>query len=260
MNDAPRRIEIRALQGIPRINAHDPLIELLCDAAENAALEDGDVLTVTSKLFSRAQNRFVLLSDVTPSDEALALAKKVQKEPELVELILRESTAVSRAIPGVLIVRQKLGLVCANAGIDRSNAMPTDAPAHTQGQWALLLPENPDHDAQTLRDAIQERTGKSVGIVITDSHGRPFRHGSIGIAIGAAGFQTLDPHTGRTDLDGRVLEVTETAVADQIAAASDLLAGQADEGTPVILFRGLRLGGEGKAQDLVRDPQRDLYA
>lgn len=260
MTAATRRIEIMALPDIPRIHAGDPLIDMLCDAAKRANIQDHDILAVTSKLFSRAHNRFVLLSDITPSRQALELARKVDKEAALVELILQESNQISRATPGVLIVRHKLGMVCANAAIDRSNAMPKDAPPHTRGQWALLLPENPDQDAQTLRDALAQQCGVSVGVVITDSHGRPFRNGSIGIAIGAAGIQSLDPHHDRTDLDGRVLEVTETAVADQLAAASDLLAGQADEGTPVILFRGLKLSGHGKAHDLVRDPARDLYA
>lgn len=260
MNAPPRRIEISVLPNIPRIQESDPLLDILCEAAATADVQDGDVLAVTSKLFSRAEGRFVRLSDVTASKDAHALAAKVQKEPELVELILQESTAISRAIPGVLIVRHRLGMVCANAGIDRSNAMPHHADKTTRGEWALLLPTDPDGDARRLRDAIYAHCGVHVGIVITDSHGRPFRHGSIGIAIGVAGIPGLDPHDGRIDLDGRMLEVTETAVADQIAAASDLLAGQADEGTPVVLFRGLKLTGKGRAQDLIRDPERDLYA
>lgn len=260
MNAATRRIEISVLPNIPRIQEKDPLVDILCEAAAKAKIHDGDVLAVTSKLFSRAEGRFVQLSNVNVSDDARTLATKVHKDPALVELILQESTAVSRAVPGVLIVRHRLGMVCANAGIDRSNAMPHDADETTRGDWALLLPTDPDGDAHSLRDAIYARCGVRVGVVITDSHGRPFRHGSIGIAIGVAGIPSLDPHKGRVDLDGRALEFTETAIADQIAAASDLLAGQADEGTPVVLFRGLKLCGEGQAQDLIRDPERDLYA
>lgn len=260
MNRYRQRVEIFALADIPRIAQGDPLVEILVRAAQRAEIQDGDVLTVTSKLFSRAQGRFVRISDVTPSDRAYALAQEVDKDPKLVELILQESTAISRKAPGVLIVRHKLGMVSANAAIDRSNAMPQHAPADSQGDWALLLPEDPDADARILRQAIQEHCGATVGIVITDSHGRPFREGSIGIAIGAAGIQSIDPHEDRQDLDGRPLEVTATATADQIAAASDLLAGQADEGTPAILFRGLGVLGEGCAQDLIRDPNRDLYA
>lgn len=260
MNSPTRRVELSALGGIPRIESGDPLLDILCEAAKAASIQDGDVLAVTSKLFSRAQGRFVHLPAVEVSAEAAELAPKVHKDPEHVTLILQESTAISRAAPGVLIVRHKLGMVCANAAIDRSNAMPKDAPPNTQGEWALLLPENPDSDAEALREAIRTQCGVSVGIVITDSNGRPFRNGSIGIAIGTAGIQPLDAHENRRDLDGRILEVTSTATADQIAAASDLLAGQADEGTPVILFRGLQCAGEGSARELERDPERDLYA
>lgn len=260
MSSMVRRVEMSALGGIPRIESGDPLLDILCKAAKKASIQDGDVLAVTSKLFSRAQGRFVHLPTIEISAQALELAPKVDKDPAHVTLILQESTAISRAAPGVLIVRHRLGMVCANAAIDRSNAMPKDAPPDTQGEWALLLPEDPDADADALRQAIRDQYGVSVGVVITDSHGRPFRDGSIGIAIGTAGIQPLDAHENRQDLDGRTLEVTSTATADQIAAASDLLAGQADEGTPVILFRGLKCAGEGSAQELIRDPNRDLYA
>ena len=261
MKTAPkRRLELQAIPGIPRIQAGMPLTEILVEALGDAELEDGDILAVTSKLYSRAQGRFVLLDEVEVSERARALAAEVDKEPALVELILQESVAISRKRPGVLIVRHRHGFVCANAGIDRSNAHPADAPAHTQGRWALLLPLAPDEDARALRDAAQERYGKRNGVVITDSHGRPFRNGTVGIAIGAAGLPTLDPHTDRVDLDGRPLEVTVTAVADQVAAAADLLAGQADESCPFILLRGLQLEGDSPATTLVRDPEADLYA
>ena len=261
MNAAPtRRLELHAIPGVPRIQAGMPLTELLIDALREARVEDGDILAVTSKLYSRAQGRFVLLDEVEVSERARALAAEVDKEPALVELILQEAVAISRKRPGVLIVRHRHGFVCANAGIDRSNAQPAEAPVHTQGRWALLLPVAPDDDARALRDAVLQRLGKRVGVVITDSHGRPFRSGTVGIAIGAAGLPALDPHIDRVDLDGRPLEVTVTAVADQVDAAADLLAGQADEGCPLILLRGLQLDGDDPATVLVRDPDADLYA
>lgn len=255
-----RRLELIAVAGIPRIQAGMPLTEILLRALQEETVQDGDIVAVTSKLYSRAQGRFVLLDDVEITPDAEKIAVAVDKDPALVSLILSESTAISRQRPGVLIVRNKLGIVCANAGIDRSNALPADAPEHTRGQWALLLPANPDADAQGLREAVRERFGVNIGVVITDSHGRPFRHGTVGLAIGAAGLPALDPHEGRHDLDGRPLEVTLTAVADQVAAAADLVAGQADEGTPVVIVRGFRAHGEGTARELIRDADKDLYA
>lgn len=256
----PRRLELIAVEGIPRIQPQMPLVEILTDALKKAGVQDGDIIAVTSKLYSRAQGRFVLLSEVDVTPEAEEIAEFVEKDPALVTLILRESTAISRSGPGVLIVRHRSGIVCANAGIDRSNALPYHAPEDTVGQWALLLPLNTDEDAKALKDAVKKELGVSIGVVITDSHGRPFRHGTVGLALGAAGLPALDPHEGRTDLDGRPLEVTVTAVADQVAAAADLLAGQADEGNPVVIVRGLRVRGEGTASELIRDPSEDLYA
>lgn len=262
MTATSRTITIQAIGGIPRIEDGDDLVAILCNALAATALQDGDVLTVTSKLFSRAQGRFQRVSTIVPSSEAIALAQKVEKDPQLVQLILDESVGISRAKAGVLIVRHKLGMVCANAGIDRSNAMPRNAPVESVGDWALLLPPDPDKDAQQVHDALYQAYGVRVGIIVTDSHGRPFRNGSVGIAIGAAGVTIMDPHEQRVDLDGRPLEVTCTANADQIAAAADMAAGQADEGTPVVLIRGLRGHGTSAdtARELVRDPQFDLYA
>lgn len=261
MNASPsRRLELIAVEGIPRIQPQMPLVQILIDALKEAGVQDGDIVAVTSKLYSRAEGRFVLLSEVDVTPEAEEVAEFVEKDPALVTLILRESRAISRSGPGVLIVRTHTGVVCANAGIDRSNALPDHAPEDTLGQWALLLPKDSDKDAKVLKDAVQEQLGLSIGVVVTDSHGRPFRHGTVGLALGSAGLPVLNPHEGRTDLDGRPLEVTVTAVADQVATAADLLAGQADEGTPVIIVRGLRLKGDGTASDLVRDPSADLYA
>ena len=225
--------------------------------------EDGDHLVVASKLLSRAQGRYVDLSAVEVSAEAAALAVETGKEPALVELVLRESASISRAAPGVLIVRHKLGFVAANAAIDRSNAQPPEA-APGSGPWALLLPEDPDGCARQLRRDFEAASGASVGVVISDSFGRPFRQGTIGVALGLSGLPALWDQRGRHDLCGRELKHTVTALADQIATAAELLAGQADEARPAVLLRGLKVGGllsgEATARDLDRDPEKDLYA
>lgn len=254
------RIELLAPSGIPRVEQGDDLFAMIEEALVELQPRKGDVISVSSKLFSRAEGRFFRLSEVEPGARALEVAEKTEKDPALVELILRESSAISRAVPGVLIVRHRLGFVCANAGIDRSNAMPATAPADSTGDWALLLPTAPQRSALSLREHLLKKRGWDLGVVITDSHGRPFRQGTTGVALGAAGIRTLDDHQARQDLDGRPLEVTVTALADQIAGAADLLAGQADEGRPLVLLRGLDAAGTGDASDLLRDPERDLYA
>lgn len=217
-------------------------------------LQDGDILAVAQKIVSKAEGRLFALRDILPSRRAIEVAAKVEKDPRLVELILRESSDISRTRPGVLIVTHRLGFTSANAGIDRSNV------DQSREEVALLLPENPDFSAAQLRDEILERTGVKVGVVITDSHGRPFRLGIVNIAIGVAGLPALWDRRGDTDLFGYTLKVTQIGVADEIAAAAGLLMGQADEGTPVVLLRGLRYDQpHGTARDLVRPKEMDLY-
>lgn len=258
------RVELISLAGIPRVMPGDDLAGCVLAglSASGLALRDGDVLAVTSKLLSRSEGRFEDLGRVTPSPAALSLAAEVDKDAALVELILRESESVSRKRRGVLITRHRLGCVCANAGIDSSNARPPDAPPGS-GPWVLLLPQAPDASARALRDALAAATGVSPAIVITDSQGRPFREGSTGIALGAAGLPALTDARGQADLDGRLLEYTLVATADQIAAAADLMAGQAAEGRPVTLLRGLSLPAEREplgARALLRPFDQDLYA
>jgi coenzyme F420-0:L-glutamate ligase/coenzyme F420-1:gamma-L-glutamate ligase len=253
---------LRALPGLPRVAPGDDVGALIAGALERAdlALREGDVLVVTSKVFSRAEDRFVDLARVSASARALELARRIGKDPRLVELILQESRELSRVAPNVLIVRHRLGFVSANAGIDLSNAAPGAARAG-EGPWALLLPEDPDASAERVRQALSARFGVGLGIVVSDSHGRPFRLGTVGMALGLAGLPALHDQIGRTDLDGRRLESTITALGDQVAAAADLVAGQADEARPVILVRGLSFqSGPSSARDLLRPPAQDLYA
>lgn len=256
------RVELVALRGVPTVEPGMEPWRLVVDAldASGLALEPGDVLVVSSKIVSRAEGRFVDLSGVEPGAVARELAGRTGKDPALVELVLRESVAISRAEPNVLVVRHRLGFVCANAGIDASNAQPVAAEPGS-GPWVLLLPEDPDGSAAGLRAVLHHACGVEVGVVISDSFGRPFRLGTVGVAVGSAGLPALVDHRGRLDRHGRVLEHTFTALADQIAAAADLLAGQADEGTPFVLVRGLALpASPATAADLVRVAGEDLYA
>ncbi|MGA3122348.1 MAG: coenzyme F420-0:L-glutamate ligase [Polyangiaceae bacterium] len=256
------RLEVLALPGLPLVAPGDDVPALVARALSAAGLSvsDGDVLVVTSKIVSRAEGRFVELGSVEPSPRAIELAREVRKDPRSVELILRESTAVSRRAPGVLVVRHRLGFVVANAGIDLSNAVPPDAPPGS-GPWALLLPESPDASAAAIRARVEAESGASVGVVITDSFGRPFRLGTVGVAIGVSGLPPVWDRRGEPDLFGRALESTVTALADQVAAVADLVAGQAAERRPVQFVRGLWFSPSDRgAEAILRPADEDLYA
>ena len=255
-------LTLRALPGIGRIQPGDDLVEIIASALQRGGLvlQDGDIIAVTSKIVSRAENRFVDLSQVVASGRALGLAAETAKDPALVQLVLDEAERVSRAAPGVLLVRHRLGFVSANAGIDASNV--ASPPGHASpGPWVLLLPEAPDQSAERLRQGLQARTGATLAVVITDSHGRPFRYGTVGVAVGLAGLPAVWDQRGQPDLDGRILQFTITALADQVAAAADLVAGQAAEGRPVVLVRGVRFvpARDGGVAPLLREPEGDLY-
>jgi coenzyme F420-0:L-glutamate ligase/coenzyme F420-1:gamma-L-glutamate ligase len=273
------RLSLTALPGVPVVNPGDDVGALACEALERARITPRtgrDVLVVTSKVISRAEGRFVDLSRIEPGAQARELAARTGKDAPLVELILRESAAVSRAAPGVLIVRHRLGFVSANAGIDASNADPRardeagdgesalPAPSDS-GSWVLLLPEDPDAAARAIRGRIRERFGADLGVVVTDSHGRPFRLGTVGAAIGLSGLPALHDQRGGRDIFGRRLEVTVTAAADQVAAAADLVAGQGAEGRAMVHVGGLRFtpthaSSEPGARALQRPAEGDLYA
>ncbi len=207
---------------------------------------------LAQKIVSKAEAREVALASIVPSAAAEELAALTLKDPRLVELVLRESTEVVRAVPNILIVRHRLGFVMAQAGIDASNV--------DGNETVLLLPADPDASAARLRQALKERTGADVGVVINDSWGRAWRVGTVGTAIGVAGLPALLDMRGKPDLNGRILRVTEVGHADEIAAAASLLMGQADEGRPVVILRGLgRAAPEGTARDLLRPLKQDLF-
>lgn len=245
-----------ALPGIPDVQPGDDVGRLLLAALDGAGLapQDGDVIAVAQKIVSKAEGRLVDLAGVEPGERAHELARQTDKDPRLVELILRESDEVSRVRPGVIIVRHRLGFTSANAGIDRSNVGPEGE------ERVLLLPVDPDASAHRIRDLFIAERNVAPGVVITDSHGRPFRLGTVGVAIGVAGLPALWDRRGEADRYGYRLQHTDVGVADEIAAAAGLLMGQAAEGQPAVLIRGLRLPPiDGRATDLVRPKDLDLY-
>ncbi|HXD03421.1 MAG TPA: coenzyme F420-0:L-glutamate ligase [Novosphingobium sp.] len=253
---APAPVMLQPVPGIPLISSGDDLGAVLCGALDEAglALADGDVLVLAQKIVSKAEGRQVSLANVIPSPRAIEVAAECDKDPRLVELILSEADEIMRLRKGVIIVRHRLGLVLANAGIDQSNV------DHAGGPAALLLPLDPDATCQRLRAAISHRTGKAIGVVIIDSLGRAWRSGTAGTAIGVAGLPALLDLRGRPDLYGRKLETSELGLADEIAAAASLVMGQAAEGTPAVLVRGLSLPADpGSAADLIRPRALDLF-
>ncbi len=253
-----RQMTVTAIPGIPDIRQGDDLGEVIACALGEAGypLRDGDVVAVAQKIVSKAEGRIVALADVEPSSEAVVWAQRTHKDPRLVELILRESAQVLRARPGLMIVEHRLGFVCANAGIDHSNVCP----GNEDDQWVLLLPLDPDRSARRIREALHERLGVRVAVLIVDSHGRAWRLGAVGVVIGVAGLLPLTDLRGRRDLYGRMLRVTRVGTADSIAAAAALLMGEADEGTPVVVVRGAPYeAGAGRLVDLLRPRELDMF-
>jgi coenzyme F420-0:L-glutamate ligase / coenzyme F420-1:gamma-L-glutamate ligase len=254
---AAYQVTVTAVPHIPAVKPGDNVAALILTALREAGLtlQTGDLLVIAHKIISKAEGRLVNLAAVQPGAKALEIASLTDKDPRLVELILQESDEISRLKTGILIVRHRLGFTSANAGIDRSN-VSQDQP----GEWVLLLPEDPDASAQAIREQIVQQTGVAVAVVINDSHGRPFRLGTVGTAVGVAGLPALWDRRGEADMFGYRLQHTEVGLADEIAAAASLIMGQAAEGTPVVLIRGLELPpGEGRAADLIRPKQMDMY-
>jgi coenzyme F420-0:L-glutamate ligase/coenzyme F420-1:gamma-L-glutamate ligase len=247
------------LQYIPIIHHGDNLVELVLSSLEKSslALEDQDILVFAQKIVSKAEGRSMNLVTVTPSPRAIELGAQVDKDPRLVELVLCESREVLRTRPGTIIVEHRLGFVCANAGIDHSNV----AGAGDSGEeWVLLLPADPDRSAEELRRGIQSRTGKRIGILVIDSHGRAWRNGTVGVAIGLAGLPGVEDMRGRPDLFDFKLRITQVGVADELAAAASLVMGQAAEGTPVVHVRGFPYPlREGSLGELIRPKDQDLF-
>jgi coenzyme F420-0:L-glutamate ligase / coenzyme F420-1:gamma-L-glutamate ligase len=251
------QVTITGLMGVPMVRAGDDLAAITLDAyaATELAPEDGDVIVLAQKIVSKSEGRMVDVSAVEPSQEAIALAAETEKDPRVCEVILSESRRIVRRRPNLIIAEHRRGWVMANAGIDHSNVAPGDG-----HERVLLLPLDPDASAETLRRDLAARTGKRIAVIVSDSFGRPFRRGTVGIALGAAGLPALIDWRGHPDLFGRNLEVTETGFADEVAAAASLVMGQADEAMPIALVRGLSWSApEMPAGELVRPPEHDLF-
>ena len=252
-------LTLTPLQYIPLIRHGDDLADIVLNALSqnHIAIEDNDIFVFAQKVVSKAEGRTVNLVTVTPSARAIELAQQTEKDPRLVELILCESNEVLRTRLGTIIVEHKLGFVCANAGIDHSNVAGMGNSAE---EWVLLLPEQPDRSAEQIRSRVQSTTGKQIGILIIDSHGRAWRNGTVGVAIGMAGMPGLEDLRGKPDLFDFTLRITQVGAADELAAAASLVMGQAAEGTPVVHVRGFpyRLR-EGSMKELIRPKDQDLF-
>jgi len=250
-------LQLFAVPGLPMFQPGDDLARALGDAmAASEPPRDGDVLVVAQKIVSKVEGRVVDLATVAPSQQAMDLGAEIFKDPRLVEVILSESDHVVRSRPNLMIMQHKLGYVMANAGVDQSNVAEQDGV-----ERALLLPVDPDASAADLREKLQARFGVRMGVIINDSFGRAWRRGTCGVAIGAAGVASLVDLRGKPDLFGRVLHVTIVGHADEIAAAASLVQGQAREGTPAVLVRGLPRWDvpDAPARDLARPASEDLF-
>ena len=238
-------LRIIPLEGIPEIAEGDDLAEHVTAAVE---LQDDDVVVIAQKIVSKAEGRVVRLADVQPSERALELAGDL--DPRRVEVILREAAEIVRVRPPLLIAQTRHGFICGSAGVDASNA--------PQEGMLVLLPEDPDASAERIRAGLRDRTGRSVGVLITDSFGRPFRLGTTDVVIGAAGVKLVLDFRGQRDRAGYELHATVIAVADEIAGAAELVMGKVG-GIPGAVVRGLQLRGEGRARDLAMPRERDLF-
>lgn len=246
-----------ALQGIPLIEPGHDLATIIAEAlkASGLDLQAGDILVVAQKIVSKAEGRYVNLADVTPSERALEIAKALGKDPRYVEVVLSESEQLVKQGEHFLVVAHRLGFVMANAGIDESNISQEAGAGRV-----LLLPLDPDGAAAQLKQRLEDRFGASVGVIINDSFGRPWRNGVVGVALGAAGVPSLVDMVGAPDLFGRPMRVTEIATADELASAASLLMGQADEGRPVVLVRGFSCRSPIRpASALIRSRERDMF-
>lgn len=254
-----KQMMLTALPDIPLIQAGDDLVTIIEAGLERAGitLEHGDVLVLAQKIVSKAEDRLVNLENIQPSTSAERWAGETKKDPRLLELILRESNQVLRARPGLIVVEHRLGFVCANAGIDRSNVTSQQG---SQDNWVLLLPEAPDRTAERIRHAFDEKRSVRVGVLIIDSHGRAWRMGTAGVVIGVAGFPALLDLRGEPDLFGNLLQVTQVGLADEMAGAASLLMGQADEARPIIHVRGFPYElRQGCLREILRPHEEDLF-
>jgi len=248
-------IKIIGIKDIPIIKEGDDLAKILCESADKqgSPIQEGDILVITHVVVSRAEGRIVDLRKIVPSEFAVNFARESGKDPSLVEVVLRESKNIVRMYKGKLISETKHGFICANAGVDKSNVPGKN--------YVALLPENPDASARNIRKRVAELTGKDVAVIISDTHGRPFREGEINVAIGVSGLEPIRDRRGEKDLFGYELRVKRTAVADELASAAELVIGQADEGIPAAIIRGYKYirSESGSVRQLIRPREKSLF-
>ena len=254
-----KRFTAIALENFPLIKPGDNIAKIIAEEARKNGLktEEGDIIAIAQKIFSKCEDKIVRVRDVIPSSKAEDIAKITGKSPKFVELVLSETERIVKASPEIFLVEDKRGLTCINAGIDKSNVKG-------RGNFTLL-PENPDRSAQKCRLEIKRRTGKNVAVVVCDTYSRPFRRGQVNFAIGIAGIKPFKDYRGKEDLFGQILKVKNIATVDEIAAAAELLMGQAKEATPVVIFKGLselvlsKDNDDFKTSDLYISREEDLF-
>ncbi len=253
-----KQLQLFALDDFPHIMPGDDVADILIKNARRHSiyLNDFDILVITQKIISKSEGRLVDLRTVNPTTEAQQIALLSDKRPQLIQLIMDESQEILRIRKGLIIVRHKLGFVCANAGIDHSNTVEDDE----GNNYVLLLPEDPDNSARAIKEKIKAKTGKQVGVIVIDSHGRAWRNGTIGTTVGIAGVPGVVDLRGKKDLFGYTLKATQVAAADELAAAASLLMGQADEGIPCVIARGFPYSfRDSTVCELIRDKNNDLF-
>jgi coenzyme F420-0:L-glutamate ligase/coenzyme F420-1:gamma-L-glutamate ligase len=252
-------LTLKQILGIPLIQEGDNLGEILFNSInnQNIQLEVGDILVVTSKIISKAEGRMVNLSEVEPSADALKLGIRIKRDPRLIELIISESKEILRSTEQAIIVEHNLGLICANAGIDHSNVQGKYG---NKEDWYLLLPQAPDQSAKNISDYFKEITKKDIGVIVIDSHGRPWRKGTVGVVIGTSQVPVLVDLRGKSDIFGYHLKITEVAAGDELAGAASLMMGQADEMIPVIHVRGFPYHLRNSSiNEVIRQKKLDLF-
>jgi len=253
------RLVLTPLPDIPLVRTGADLVKIIFTglSAGGINLQDGDILVLAQKIVSKAEGRWVNLNSIQPSPQATTLSQEIEKDARIVELVLRESNQVLRTRPGTIIVEHRLGFVCANAGIDHSNVA---GKGDFSEEWVLLLPEDPDASAQAIRKDLEANSGIRLGVMIIDSHGRAWRQGVVGVAIGLAGMPGVVDMRGKSDLFGYILKITAIGAADELAAAASLVMGQADEATPVVHVRGFPYPlRDGNLKELIRPKDQDLF-
>jgi len=248
-------VQVIAVEGLPLIRKGDNLAQLICSAAEkqHTTIQNGDVLVATHVVVSKAEGNVVNLDKVVPSKKANEIAKKTGKDPALVEVVLRESKDIVRMRDSVLITESRQGFICANSGVDRSNV---------EGERNVApLPRDPDLSAKKIRQEMKKLTGCDVAVIVSDTHGRPFRMGEVNVAVGVSGLKPIRDRRGEKDLFGYVLRIKQTAIADELASAAELVIGQANEGIPVAIIRGYNYpkSDTAKATELIRSREKNLF-